>query len=64
MTNIWLNDAAPKQLFQHIEFQMLLIDKLLKFINNGIIEHKITYSSSYYCRNFLPQQIVIEKLLN
>ena len=62
MTNTWLNDAAPKQLFKHKELQLLLFDKRMKFINNGIIEHKITFSSSYYCWNFLPKQLIIEEL--
>ena len=62
MTNTWLNDAAPKQLFKEKELQLLLFDKRMKFTNNNYIEHKITFSSSYYCWNFLPQQIVIEEL--
>ncbi|RXP46207.1 tRNA (adenine-N(6)-)-methyltransferase [Lutibacter sp. HS1-25] len=62
MTNTWLNDAAPKQLFKVKELQLLLFDKRMKFLNNGITEHKITFSSSYYCWNFLPQQIIMEKL--
>ena len=62
MTNTWLNDAAPKQLFKHKELQLLLFDKRMKFLNNGITQHKITFSSSYYCWNFLPKQIVIEDL--
>lgn len=36
----------------------------MKFINNGIIENKITFSSSYFCYNFLPKQIIIEELKN
>lgn len=63
MTNTGLNDAAPKQLFKHKELLLLLFDKRMKFINNGLVEHKITFSSSYYCWNFSPQQIVIEELV-
>ena len=59
MSNTWLNDAAPKQLFADIELQLLMFDKRIKYINNGVIENKITFSSSYYCRNFLPKQIVM-----
>ena len=62
MTNTWLNDAAPKQLFKTKELQLLLFDKRMQFINNGFTKHKITFSSSYYCWNFLPKQIVIEEL--
>ena len=63
MTNTWLNDAAPKQLFKDKDLQLLLFDKRMKFQNNGSIEHKITFSSSYYCFDFLPKQIIMEKLI-
>lgn len=62
MTNTWLNDAAPKQLFKEKELQLLLFDKRMKFINSNISKHKITFSSSYYCWNFLPRQIIMETL--
>lgn len=64
MSNTWLNDSAPKQLFKDKELQLLMFDKRIKFINNGIINNKITFSSSYYCYNFLPKQIVMEFINN
>jgi len=33
MTNTWLNDAAPKQLFKDKELQLLMFDKRMKFIS-------------------------------
>ena len=63
MTNTWLNDAAPKQLFANKDLQLLMFDKRMKFIMaNGADNNKITFSSSYYCWNFLPKQIVMENL--
>jgi len=62
MSNTWLNDAAPKQLFKHRELQLLMFDKRMKFLNNGVTQNKITFSSSYYCFNFLPRQIIMESL--
>lgn len=62
MSNTWLNDAAPKQLFKDIDLQLLMFDKRILFENNGVIQNKITFSSSYYCRNFLPKQIICEEL--
>lgn len=62
MTNVWLNDAAPKQLFKHKELQLLMFDKRMKFLNNGTTQDKITFSSSYYCWNFLPKQLIMESL--
>ena len=62
MSNTWLNDSAPKQLFKNKDLQLLMFDKRMKFKNNGEIQHKITFSSSYYCWNFLPKQIIMEEL--
>lgn len=60
MSNTWLNDSAPKQLFKDKDLQLLMFEKRMKFLNNGKIDNKITFSSSYYCYNFLPKQIIIE----
>lgn len=62
MSNTWLNDAAPKQIFKERDLQLLMFDKRMKFMNNGEIQNKITFSSSYYCWNFLPKQIIMEDL--
>ena len=35
----------------------------MEFVNlNGQVNNKITFSSSYYCWNFLPKQIIMKKL--
>jgi hypothetical protein len=63
MTNTWLNDSAPKQLFKDKDLQLLMFDKRMKFLSpDGRANDKITFSSSYYCWNFLPQQIIMEEL--
>ena len=62
MTNTWLNDAAPKQLFKDKDLQLLMFDKRMKFLNNDKIDNKITFSSSYFCYKFLPKQIIMETL--
>ena len=63
MTNTWLNDSAPKQLFKDRDLQLLMFDKRMKFISpDGRNNDKITFSSSYYCWNFLPKQIIMEEL--
>ena len=63
MTNTWLNDSAPKQLFKEKDLQLLMFDKRMKFHSpDGRPNDKITFSSSYYCWNFLPQQIIMEEL--
>lgn len=58
MSNTWLNDAAPKQLFFDRDLQLLMFDKRIEFNGNK----KITFSSSYYCYNFLPKQIIMRKI--
>jgi len=63
MTNTWLNDSAPKQLFKDKDLQLLMFDKRMKFHSpDGRSNDKITFSSSYYCWNFLPKQIIMEQL--
>lgn len=59
MSNTWLNDAAPKQLFKKIGLQLLMFEERMKFKGQG---DKITFSSSYFCRDFLPKQIVMDSL--
>ena len=64
MTNTWLNDAAPKQLFKDKDLQLLMFDKRMKFTSpDGRDNNKITFSSSYYCYNFLPKQIIMKQLI-
>ena len=64
MTNTWLNDSAPKQLFKDKDLQLLMFDKRMKFVSpDGRDNNKITFSSSYYCWNFLPKQIVMRNLI-
>jgi hypothetical protein len=58
MSNTWFNDAAPKQLFEHKDLQLLMFDKRIQFDD----QKKITFSTSYFCWNFLPKQIIMEKL--
>lgn len=36
MSNTWLNDSAPKQLFKDKDLQLLMFDKRMKFENNGV----------------------------
>ena len=63
MSNTWLNDSAPKQLFYDRDLQLLMFDKRIKFIGPDLEQNnKITFSSSYYCWNFLPRQIIMKKL--
>lgn len=61
----WLNDSAPKQIFieRNKQMQILMFDKRIKFLNNGIIQNKITFSSGYLCWDFLQKDIICENLV-
>ena len=60
MTNTWLNDAAPKQLFKEKELQLMMFEKRMEFKQqDGRKKNKVTFSSSYYCWNLLPRQIIM-----
>lgn len=59
MTLTWLNDSWPKLLFMEKDLQLLMFDKRIEYSNSK----KITFSSAYYCWNFLPKQIIMEKLI-
>lgn len=55
MSNTWLNDSAPKVLFKDRELQLMLFRNRIQF--NDL--RKITFSSSFFCCDFLPKQIII-----
>lgn len=60
MTNTWLNDSAPKKLFKDKDLQLLMFEKRMEFIQTADRpKNKVTFSSSYYCWNMLPKQIVM-----
>ena len=64
MSNTWLNDSAPKQVFKNKQLQLLMFEERMKFSNNGVVQNKITFSSSYFCYNLLPKDIVMDRLSN
>ncbi len=63
MSITWLNDSAPKRLFADKDLQLLMFDKRIKFMNENFETiGNPTFSSAYYCYNFLPKQIIMETL--
>ncbi len=63
MTNTWLNDAAPKRGFKEKDLQLLMFDKRINFITQNQTSKKITFSTSYFCYNLLPKQIIMETII-
>ncbi len=65
MSNTWLNDKYSKWVFKESnrQMQLLMFDKRIKFLNQGEVQNKITFSSSYYCSDFLNNNIEIEELI-
>ena len=64
MTNVWLNDKYSKWVFKeaNVDMQLLMFDKRIHFEQYGSTRKATTFSSSYYCYNLLPKQIIIEEL--
>ena len=62
MTNVWLNDKAPFDVFGE-DLQLLVIKDRINFLDkNGNSMGRPSFSSSYYCKDFLPKQICIRSL--
>lgn len=60
MTNTWLNDSAPKILFFKKDLQLFMFKDRINFIKlDGTVDTKTTFSSSFYCYNFLDKQIIM-----
>lgn len=65
MTNTALNDKYPVYSWKerNKQFQMLKFDKRIKFTNPyREPNNKITFSSSYFCCDFLPKDFIQEEL--
>ena len=65
MSNTWLNDKYSKWVFYEAgrQMQLLMFDKRIEFLqDDGKRKGKITFSSSYFCCDMLPRDIVIEEL--
>lgn len=63
MSLTWLNDRMPKLLFKDIGLQLLMFEDRMEFKNQSK-EKPINFSSAYFCRDFLPQQIIIRNFRN
>ena len=62
MTNTWLNDSGSKLVYQQAnkQMQLLMFNNRMKFVNpDGRPNNKITFSSSYFCCDFLPNDLIL-----
>lgn len=62
MTNAWLNDSSSKTVFLEAnrQLQLLMFNDRMKFTNpDGRPNNKITFSSSYYCCDLLPKDLIL-----
>ena len=62
MSNNWLNDVAPVDLFMDKELQLLIFRERMHFLNKGVIKKDIPFKCNYFCYKILPKQIIMEKL--
>lgn len=61
MTLIWLNDRTPMRLFRDKGLQLLMFEDRMQFKNQNKSK-QINFSAAYFCRDFLPKQILIRDL--
>lgn len=62
MTNTWLSDSSSKTVFsnENKQLQLLMFDNRMNFRNtDGRENNKITFSSSYFCYNLLPRDLIL-----
>jgi len=64
MTLASLNDKNPAFCFYEANAQMQLLkfDKRIHFEQDGETKKKTTFSSGYFCRDFLPKDLILEEL--
>lgn len=64
MSIVWLNDSTPKKLWNEYgkDLQLLMFEQRMRFIQDGKSMGSPTFSSAYFCADFLPKQIIMEKL--
>jgi len=58
MTAAWLNDKAPCDLFKDKGLQLLIPSDRMRFKNQEQ-KQKINFKCIYYCRGFLPRDLII-----
>ena len=64
MSIVWLNDSTPKKLWKQYgkDLQLLMFEQRMRFLQDGKSMGSPTFSSAYFCADFLPKQIIMEKL--
>jgi hypothetical protein len=64
MTLASMNDKYPAWSFYEAkaQLQLLKFDKRIEFITPGRDNNKITFQSGYYCRDFLPRDLILKEL--
>lgn len=58
MSNLWLNDRAPNQLFKGKDLQLMIFDCRVHYNEFN----RVSFGSSYFCYNFLPKQIILKDI--
>ena len=66
MSTLWINDGAPVDLFidECTRLELLLFNKRIHYLDEDYQEmgKNTTFASSYYCYNFLPSGLVLQRL--
>lgn len=65
MSIVWLNDSTPVKLWKQYkrELQLLIFNNRMHFKNKeGKDMGRPTFSSAYFCSDFLPEKLIMEEL--
>lgn len=55
----WLHDRAPHKIWGKKEWELLIPDRRIHFVDtNGRVHKKTIFKSGYFCHRFLPKQFV------
>jgi hypothetical protein len=63
MNITWLNDATPAKVFKDVDLQILSFNERMRFKNQQQ-NKQISYMSAYFCRDFLPKQLIFSNFDN
>lgn len=64
MTCTWLNDKYSKWVFKEANrsMELLMFDKRIHFEQQGNVRKSTTFSSAYFCSDFLPKNIILKEI--
>ena len=63
INNSGLFDTKKRyEMLKNNQFEMMIFDKRINYMKDGIIMKGVTFTSIYLCSNLLPSKIVFENM--